>query len=76
MREIQKSPSFSSDKKGIKAAKGFEKYLTHKHVLTTLAIVMDIQAAFKGLSQESQARGSSIIGMNECSFLPSRNVTF
>ena len=62
MRDIQSSEAFAKDSKGRKSAKGFEKYLTHRHVLVTLAVVLDIQVAFKGLSQESQARGSSILG--------------
>ena len=39
-----------------------EKYVTHKNVLTTLAMVLDVQEAFKGLSEEFQIKGSSILG--------------
>ena len=59
MRQIQRDRYFRKDKKTKSLAPQFEKYLCHQNQLATLALVLDLQQVYKGLSEDFQKKGES-----------------
>ena len=67
LQSIQTDTTFDKDKKGRTKAKQLRQFLLHKNVLSTMALQLDLQGSFKGLSQELQERGGSILGKSKYS---------
>ena len=62
LRKMLTDPEFEDDATTLERGGELITYLTHKNVILTLVIMLDIQDSFKGLSKEFQIRASSIIG--------------
>ena len=62
LSHLQTIPLFEKDKKTIDLAEKYQLLLTHKFVLFTLVVVLDLMDVFKGASKVFQISGSSILG--------------
>ena len=62
LKSLLTSPHFKKDKATLERARHMISIMEQKHFLTSLALLLDIQNIFKGMSELYQTRGRAIIG--------------
>ena len=62
LKSLLTSPHFQKDKATLQRARYLISIMEQKHFLSSLALLLDVQHVFKGLSEIYQTKGRSIIG--------------